>query len=328
MKILIIGLMALLLVSAFSIAVMAEDAVSNETASEDTIISPEPAETVDPATEAEINDELNDSAGAGTVLIERVKLWFTFNQEKKAQIELKIARLELVRARIAAKNNDTAAMEKALEAHNRLLEKVQARIEKLDGKATKAGIKDSVAKFVGLERAIQVHEARIAKLNEILAYENLTEEQIAIVQAKLDKAETNTAHLIEVQAAKVDKLKTRLMAVANMTEEQASAEVQKLEDAQNLTAVKELVAKVKLARNEKASEVISNVIEKLQARAAETGKNMTNAIEKLTLVQQKLQERAEALKEKAGKLNSDSSEEDEASDAEEPEEAENESEED
>lgn len=311
--------MALLLVSCLSFAVMAEENESadleepNLIATENITVS---EGTVDQITTDEINDELNESVGAGTVLGEKVKLWFTFNQEKKAQIELKIARLELIRARIAAQNNNTVAMEKALEAHNRLLEKVQARIEKLDGKATKQGVKDSVTKLVGLERAIQVHEARIAKLNEILANENLTEEQIAKVQARLDQAVNNTAHLKDVQAAKVDKLKTRLMAVANMTEEEAEDEIEEIEDSQNISAVREMVAKVKAIRTEKAAEVISNVIAKLQERQNDTDKNLSNAIEKLTLVKEKLQERAEILKEKVKPTNETESGSEEETEAE------------
>ena len=270
MRILIVGLMALLLVSMLSFAVMAEENENTDVSgeqpnliSENTNVSEETG-TVDSATSDEINDELNGTASNWDFTKERVKLWFTFNQEKKAEIELKLAKLELIRAKVAAKNNNTEAMEKALDAHNRLLEKVQTRMNSIDGKSTKEGIQGAAAKLVGLERAIQVHEARIAKLKEILASENLTAEQTEKVQAKIEKAEDNTAHLKEVQAAKQEKVKTRLMAVANMTEEEANEKIQELEDAQNLSAVKKMVAEVKAVRAENAAEVISGVIEKLQ----------------------------------------------------------------
>lgn len=282
----------LLLASLMAFAIAEENEVN--------LISSSPSEqTVDQTTVNAINDELNESAGAGKVFMEKVKSFLTFNQEKKAEQELKLAKLELIRVKIAAENNNTIAMEKAIEAHNAIIAKIQARIYALDGKATKQGIKESAAKLVGLERAIEVHEARIAKLNEILASENLGEEQIAKIQARLDQAVNNTAHLKEVEAAKTDNLKTRIMAVANMTEEQANAEIQKLEDAQNLSAVKKMVAEVKAIRAENAANVISRVIEKLEARQNETGNNLSSAIAKLEIVQQKLQTRSEALKSKA-----------------------------
>jgi Ulp1 family protease len=179
---------------------------------------------------------------------------------------LKLAKLELIKAKVAALNNNTKAMEKALEAHERIIARIQERINAIDGKATKAGIQNSVSKLVGLERAIEVHEARIAKLNEILAGANLTDEQIAKIQARLEKAVNSTAHLKDVEAAKIDKLTTRLMAISNMTEEEVNAKVQELKDAQNLSAIKELVKEIKSARAEK-------IQEKLKERARESNES-------------------------------------------------------
>jgi len=266
MKTIIIGLIAVLMLSVFSAMVLAEEATDNES---QTVISPgleETNQTVDQETTNEINDELNESVSIVDTTLARIDIWFTFNQEKKAEKELKLARLELIKAKIAALNNNTNAMEKALAAHDKIIAKIQERINAIDGKATKEGVQNSVSKLVGLERAIQVHEARIAKLNEILASANLTDEQIAKIQAKLDKAINNTAHLRDVEAAKIDKLSTRLMAIANMTEEEVNAKVQELKDAQNLSAIKALVSEIKSARAEK-------IQERLKERARESNKS-------------------------------------------------------
>jgi uncharacterized protein YxeA len=287
MKTLIIGLMALLAISMFSFA-MAEENSTN-------IEEPNITQTVDQTTVNEINDDLNESVNVFKVGWLKLDILLTFNQEKKAEKELKLARLELIRSKIAAKNNDTEAMEKAIDAHNRILERIQKRMDSIDGESTKQGIKNSATKLISLERAIQVHEARIAKFNEILASENLTDEQRLKIQAKIGQAENNTAHLNEVKDAQEEKLRTRLMAVSNMTEEQANAEIQELEDAQNLSAVKKMVAEVKANRAENAANVLSKVIEKIESKQNETGKNMSNAIEKLTEVQQKLQNKAETI---------------------------------
>jgi len=285
-KQIIIGLMALLLMSVFSVAVMAEEAA--------VATADESIQAVDQATVAEVNDELNESVSAVDIGMAKIGLWFTFSQEKKAEKELKLARLELIRAKNAALNNNTKAMEKALEAHERIIARVQNRINAIDGAFTKEGAKESVTKLVGLERAIQVHEARIAKLGEILSSGNLTEEQIVKIQARLDQAENNTAHLKEVEAAKIDKIKTKLMAVANMTKEEAEDEIEEIEDAQDLTAVRKLVAEVKIARAEK---FLENIQEKIAKAEIKEGINASKATEKLTLVQQKLESKAEYIKE-------------------------------
>jgi len=264
---LIMGLIAVLMLSVFSAMALAE-----EVTDEPNLIATENS-TVDQTTADEINDELNESVNAVDTTLARIGIWFTFNQEKKAEKELKLARLELIKAKIAALNNNTKAMEKALTAHDRIIAKIQERINAIDGKAAKEGVQNSISKLVGLEMAIEIHEARIVKLNEILASANLTEEQIAKMQARLDQAVNNTAHLKEVEAAKIDKLTTRLMAISNMTEEEVAAQIQEIKDAQNLSAVKELVKEIKSARAEKIQERLKErITEKVkEAEENETG---------------------------------------------------------
>lgn len=285
----------LLVVSLFSVSVMAqEDEATGDESSEEVVISTGTETAVDETTAAEINDNLEGTATAIDVAKAKINIWLTFNQEKKAEKEMKLARLQLIRARIAAKNNNEIAMTKALEAHNRILEKIQTRIDSIDGKSTEQGIKDAATKLVGLERAVEVHEARIAKLKEILLSGNLTEEQIAKVQEKISKVEDVAENLKEIETAKKDKVKTRLMAVAEMTEDKATEEIKKIEDSQNLAAVKKKVAEVRAVRAENAAEVLSNVIAKLEAKQTESGKDLSNAIAKLTAVKDKITARLEA----------------------------------
>ncbi|MEM2874161.1 MAG: hypothetical protein QW063_01795 [Candidatus Nanoarchaeia archaeon] len=141
--------------------------------------------------EQEEAQELNESDVSGfKVLMQELKVMFALNQEKKAQLELELARLRLIQAKIAAKNNNTIAMEKALEAHQKLMEKVRARINAISNKG---------GNITGLERAIQVHERRIELLNEILAKVNLTEEERAKIEARLGHVENVTEKLKALQ---------------------------------------------------------------------------------------------------------------------------------
>jgi hypothetical protein len=230
---------------------------TNET-SEETVIAPAPdatapvdTTTVDAETVAEINDDLNESVSGMRIGWERVKLGLTFNNEKKAMQELKLARLRLIQARIAAKNGNEVAMTKALEAHERLIERVKKRVNAIDGASDNESARLAAAKLVGLERAIEVHEARISKLSELLASENLTEQQRAVVEQRLAKAEENTAKLKEVQAAKKESIKTKLRAVTNMTEDEVESAIEEIEDSQNLSAVKKLVSQAREERQER-----------------------------------------------------------------------------
>jgi len=236
---------------------------------EDTVISGETSTSS--AIASEVNDNLNESVSGMKIGWENMKLWFTFNNEKKAIQELKIARLRLIQAKVAAQNGNTEAMQSALDAHDKLLERVKARVDSIDGDSTKEGIKLSAAKLVGLERAIEVHEARISKLNEILASTNLTDEQRAKVEERLSKVENNTEKLRALEDKKMEQVKTRLRAVTNLTEDEVESEIEELEDAQNLSDVKKFVAEVRIQHAE-------NVLAKLKERVAEAeakGKNVT-----------------------------------------------------
>ena len=204
-------LLIMSLMIAFAMPMVLAETVTSEvsteiTAAEPTLISENSEVTT---TEATIEEDANiedATIGFGEKARLNLQNWFTFNQEKKAEIELKLAKLSLIEARIAAKNNNSAAMEKALEAHQRILEKVQTRAEKL-----KESEKDS-EKLTGLDRAIEVHNARINNLNNLLANEDLTDEQKVRIEAKLAQAEDVTAGLSGIQARISERIAERTRA--------------------------------------------------------------------------------------------------------------------
>lgn len=290
----------LLFAMPFAVAEDTDSAVPADEQANPVLISADTS-TLDQETVAEINDDLNESVSGLRIGWENAKLWFTFNNEKKATQELKIARLRLIQARIAAKNGNTEAVQTALEAHDRLLERVQERVNAIDGASDSESARLAAAKLVGLERAIEVHEARISKLNEIIASENLTEEQRTKIEARLAKVEENTAHLREVQTQKEEKVRTRLRAVSNMTEEEADSVIAELEDDEGLSEVRKLVAEVKIRNTERVMETLRERL----AEAEEKGNNasgISNRLESMertrNMVESEIQERQEA---KSGK---------------------------
>lgn len=143
-------------------------------------------------TEAAADD--NATVSSGEIFMNRVKAWLTFNQEKKVELELKLAELRLIQARIAARNNNTEAMQKALEAHEAILNRVQGRMERLSAKNV------SSDRLIGLARAIQVHEVRITRLSSLLESVNLTDAQRARVEARLSNVGNVASKLRNIES--------------------------------------------------------------------------------------------------------------------------------
>lgn len=205
MKTIITGFVALfLMLFSFSFA-LAENDTANVS-----IVSNETPMLISAPVDVEL-DNVSETEATGNLFWKKLDIWFTFNQEKKAEKELKLAELQLVRARVAARNNNTRAMENALEAHKQLIERVQERISKIEnGNASQ--------KLVGLDRAIQVHQARIARFNAQLNNSNLSAEQIEKLQEKIEQVQENTDHLREVAQEKRDRIEQRAM---NLSEERS-----------------------------------------------------------------------------------------------------------
>jgi len=249
LSIVLIAAMIALVTTAF-IAPLAlaeeETNVTNESSEQTLVIAPGTTET-----EEELG--LNESVSEGKIFWKQLGLWFTFNQEKKARIELEIARLRLIQAKIAAKNNDTEALEKALEAHERIMNRVQERLKAIEY-VTNKNVSAPVARLVALETAIAVHERRIEFLNNLLATANLTQAQRERIETRLSHVENVTAKLIELSEEKKDRLVTRIMATTNMTEEQAKAVIEAREE-----AIEGKIEKVRERIRERVVERVSNL---------------------------------------------------------------------
>lgn len=214
----LVAVFALALVISTMSFVLAEETQDNTTDSSNiTLISENPA-TIENTSDL----ELNDRAGDGKIAWRQFKLWFTFNQEKKIEGELDLARLRLIQARIAAENNNSEGVARAMDAHQRIIDRIQERMNRMENNPEGSALNDSATKLVGLERAIQVHERRINFLNDKLENANLTDEQRARIEDKISRAQNVTSNLNELEQAKLEKLKTRIMAVANLTDEQAN----------------------------------------------------------------------------------------------------------
>lgn len=249
-QIILTALIAAILMFAVAPMVMAEDNTTANT-SEVTNDSVVPVLiSANPTSDgsSDLND--NESASTFNMGLRQVGIWLTFNQERKAELELELAKLRLIQAKIAAKNNNTAAMQKALDAHQRIIDRVDSRIAEIESR------NQSVEKLRGLERAIQVHEDRVAKLDEILANANLTDEQRAKVEDRLAHVENVTGHLNDL-AEKRQEIRDQIEANRTAWEQQREAEKQARELAReaNKTAQEQIRETVMRAREDNRSQV-------------------------------------------------------------------------
>lgn len=196
-------------------------------------------------------DNENESVSEAEMFGKRLGLFFTFNKEKKAEKQVQLARLELIRARMALKKNNTLAMENALEDYYSLMEKVRKTVESSDEKNLKETNK-SADWLVGIERAIEVHQLKIERLNELISNDsNLSQEQIANIQARINKSQQSIDHLTQVEQAKRERIKMKLMAFGNMSEEQAEKKLEELENSKNLSEIRAYKERYKLERKQK-----------------------------------------------------------------------------
>ncbi len=222
---LVTGLLALVLVLAVFPQVIAErptECIGSDNQSLeglDCVISPAPT-TI---------EESNETVTPAQLRRARWQIWFTFNKERKAERQLQLAEMELIRARMAALKNDSKALHEALKNHEELLEKVRATVQNRREKNTEEGLNESATWLTGIDRAIEVHENKITRLNILLSEgTNLTEEQKALIQEKINKTQESIEHLKEVQAEQGERVKKKFMAVENLTEEQVEGKLNQI----------------------------------------------------------------------------------------------------
>lgn len=164
---------------------------------------------------------------SGKIFWKEVGLWFTFNQERKAEKEMGLAQMRLQQAEYATQHNMTKVAEKALDAYEKLIGKAGKRMEL----AQKTGNSSAGAiKLAAMDQAILAHQERITKLSSMLENANLTAEQKVRLEEKIAHAENVTLHLQEVQSDKEEKMKIRLMAEGNLTETEAEALINDAKD--------------------------------------------------------------------------------------------------
>jgi hypothetical protein len=200
---------------------------------------------------------------------ENLKLAFIFNQERKAQFELKLADLKLLELRKMAEKGNTKAMERIQTRHDILVEKTQARLAAIQEDTTEARAMIAAANVIGLEMNLKSHENRIEVLKDILAEKNLSEEARTAIESAVDKMENKTSAMEQKIEEKKDKIQTRLRAITEKNESEVRDKIEKLENSSGYTESLKKIAENRIAKTEAA-------LEKVKAKVAEEEANGVN----------------------------------------------------
>lgn len=227
MKTLSIVLMAVMLIAGFGSALTfaQENTSVVDTTTETPVTTSAPVDTATPVSD-DSDLDLNESVSNGKVFWKQLDLWFTFKEDKRVQKQLNLARLRLIQAKVAAKNGNEDAVQKALEAHERIMNRTREEFQKMKFEEDSMNKTSPVSQLITLENAIQVHERRIASLNETLLNGNLTEAQRERIQEKIEHANEVTDKLQNLSINHEEKIVTKYMARNNLSQEEAEDQLE------------------------------------------------------------------------------------------------------
>lgn len=169
---------------------------------------------------------------------DNLRLFLTFNEERKIERSLRIAEERLAEAKLLAERGDVKRAEQARLQHDKFLEKAQERFLKIEAKD-----EDGLRKIARLQDRIDSHEEKIlsvkakvfAKLSENLTAEEfaLLEEIFANFEAKIKEARSR---VIENKLEK----ERRYQEFSNLTDEQIAEILNRIEDEEGIRERREL----------------------------------------------------------------------------------------
>jgi hypothetical protein len=210
--------------------------------------------------------KLPDQSGYGLkIALEKLKLAFIFNKEKRANLELKLANKRLEEAKLMAKENKLEHLIKVKEEHKKLIEKA-----KNDLKSSGENEQD-LEKQSEIENELNYQENKVEDLENtvFVNFKNLNEEQKKklLELVKGFRQDTNDVK-IRVSENK-NELRTRLKA-KGITEEKLKEKEAKLEEKT------ERFAKHELEQSQKMYDLASRLIGKFESKIQNTTENETN----------------------------------------------------
>jgi len=205
---------------------------------------------------------------------EKLKIMLTFNQEKKAQMELNLADAMLSKAEKMAEKGNMEAMESAQKEFEKLTAKAEIRIEKMaDLNGKNEQIEKNVGKIAEFENTISNQEDKIVRLNNILLDSNLSNEKKERISLMIAKTGNKTEKIREILSQKEEKMQLKVMAKNNMTEEEAEEELEKMRENQGYANFTQKTALKRITQTERAIEKAELLLDGWSSEKCKTSNN-------------------------------------------------------
>ncbi len=183
-------------------------------------------------------------------LIDRVRLAFTFNRAKKAEVALRIAEKRLAEIKHYMETGEIEKAEKAQRNYNKTISRINKWVKRLGDGNTAVGQEKALERIARLEERIELHKAKLeaVKARILKRMEEQNKTNIEHIRGVFHKIEQNTNatgnHLLAIRRRALLKYK----ALSGKSEEEAEQVMNKFEQRFNLSRYRALRAQVQLAR--------------------------------------------------------------------------------
>ena len=239
---------------------------------------------IEQETEAVIQENIEDSsledvgatpdqAGYGLKLgMEKLRLAFTLNKAKKAELSMKLAELRLKEARLMATKDKIEALERAKIEHGKYILLAEKNLEGINVES-----EDSLETQAEIELKLEAQKQHVGELENLMLIkaQGLTEEQKQKLLSLIEEFRSQNSDLEIKIKVKDETLKTRLKA-KGLTEEKINERLKKIgEEQQKKETNIEQRAQHQINQAQKMYDLASRLIEKAQNRYS----NQTNSTE-------------------------------------------------
>jgi len=197
---------------------------------------------------------------------------FTFGQEKKAELNLKIASIKLLEAeKLAEKTSNPKILEKATEFYNKQVEKINKNIDKFKGTATSS---EAISKFLDKYTKQQILHTQI-----------LEKLEGKVPSSTMEKIRENRERHLERFGQVMQKLEDKTKIQERLQKALDSLKNSDLKEIKNLEVLKQLKEKFPTSTQQQVQQSIDKWLiqlkEKLQLMPLKNQEKVSNYLEKV-----------------------------------------------
>ena len=161
-----------------------------------------------------------------------LRLALMFNQEKKAQLALKIAQERLAEAQILAQRGKYNRSLQAEEAHERIMEKAKKAIIKMNQEGNANKTLSDLQKVARMQAQLENHLRLISQMRmQLLSQkgQNLTQEQLNQIDNLFSSMENSSVNASLSAQQQKENMKIKYKALRNLTNSQLNQTIEKID---------------------------------------------------------------------------------------------------